>query len=168
MIEGEKEQLPPHVQIRRGIPEDIPQIKECLIDSWVMHSRNAPDLLDEDRMRNSDIEKYYQECFDNPNSVVFVTEDEGQFAGFIRADVQEIPPFFKDNKILYLDDVYVKEAFRRKGIARALIRKVEDEARERNIRRVQGRVYTFNENIQKLLTSMGYAVPYATFDKVLQ
>jgi len=156
------------ITIRNARPGDIPLIKECLIDSWIEHARQLPELLDEERMRTSKIEEYYQKCFDEPDKCfVYVAKSEGKFAGFVRADIQEIASFFRYPTILYLDDVYVPPEFRRKGVARQLIQKVEDLAREKGIKRLQGRVYAFNNATQKLMESMGYTSPHATWDKVL-
>lgn len=156
-------------RIRAGIPEDIPQIKSCLVDSWVEHARNVPELLDEERMKASDIEGYYRKCFENPDRCfVLVAEVDGKFAGFQRADIQEIPAFFKYNKILFLDDAYVLPEFRRRGIATKLIEEAEKLAKEKGIHRLQGRVYSFNKPVQELLKKMGYTMPHSTWDKVLK
>jgi len=148
--------------IRRGNEKDILVIKPYLIESWVMHARHEPKLLDEKRMRESDIEKYYKDALKNKNSSFLIAEVNGEIAGFIRADVQKIPSFFKENKILYIDDVYVARKFRRRGIARSLVFVVENMAKRKNIKRLQARVYTFNKPMQNLLKSMGYTLPHAT------
>jgi len=164
-----KEDLISLVTIRKGQPKDIPLIKQCLIDSWVEHAKQEPGLLDEERMKASDVEGYYRECFDEPDKhFLFVAEADGKFAGFIRADIKEIPPFFKHPKILYLDDTYVLPEFRRKGIARSLLQRAEELAKEKGIKRLQARVYSFNVEIQKLLESMGYHTPHATWDKAIE
>jgi diamine N-acetyltransferase len=154
------------VTIRKGEVNDIATIKPCLIDSWVMHARHEPQLLDEKRMRESDIEKYYKDGLKNKDCTFLVAEKNGQIAGFIRADVKTIAGFFKGNRILYLDDVYVVKAFRRQGIARKLIGEAEKIAKAKHVSRLQARVYTFNKPMQNLLKSMGYAAPHATWDKV--
>ena len=157
------------VEIRRGTVNDIPKIKDCLINSWVDHAKQEPELLDEERMRQSDIEGYYQKCFENADKCfVFVAEKDGNFAGFQRADIQEIQSFFRHNRILYLDDAFVLPEFRRQGIATKLIQEAENIAREKDIKRIQCRVYTFNKSTQKLLSKLGYRTPYATWDKVLK
>lgn len=155
------------VVIRKGTARDIPAIKPCLIDSWVMHSRHEPRLLDERRMRSSDIEKYYKDALKNPDCNFLVAEANGEFAGFIRADIKNIAGFFKHNRILYLDDVYVLKKFRRHGIAKSLLYAAERIAKARRIKRLQGRVYTFNKSAQKLLKSAGYNYPHSTWDKVI-
>jgi len=156
------------IKIRKGIIKDILKIKECLIASWVDHARHVPELLDEERMKESDIEGYYKEAFENSkNSFVIVAEVDGKFAGFQRADIQKIPDFFKHSKILYLDDAYVLSKFRKKGIATLLIKEAEKIAKKNKIKSLQGRVYTYNKPIQNLLTKLGYTFPYSTWNKVI-
>lgn len=156
-----------NVSIRRGTISDIPTIKPWLVDSWVMHARHEPDLLEEKRMRESDIEQYYRKGLKSRDCHFLVAEVDGKPVGFIRADVKQIASFFKHNKILYLDDLYVSKKFRRKGIARLLMLEAEKVAKTKGIKRIQARVYTFNRPTHKLLRSMGYDVPHSTWDKVL-
>jgi GNAT superfamily N-acetyltransferase len=160
-------QLRKNWSIRQGTEEDILLIKPYLLDSWVMHARNEPKLLDEDRMKKSDIEKYYKDALKNKDSHFLIAEVDGQIVGFIRVDVKTIESFFRDSKILYLDDVYVVKAFRRSGVARALIGEAHKIAKSENIKRLQARVYTFNKPMQNLLISMGYTMPHSTWDKVI-
>ena len=156
------------LHIRKAKISDLPIIKECLIDSWVEHAQNEPGLLDEQRMREVDVEGYYKEAFDSDKTVVFVAEIEGKFAGVQRADIQEIPHFYKDNKIFYLDDAYVVREYRGRGIVRKLIKEVEKVAKERGIKRIQARVYTYNKPMQRALEKLGYHIPHSTWDKLLK
>lgn len=164
---NKKEKSSFSITIRKGTPEDIPFIKKCLVDSWVKHAKHEPGLLDEERMRQSDVESYYKKALESEDSVVLIAEIENERAGFIRADVKQIPDFFKENRIFYLDDTYVVLKFRRKGVARTLTLKIEEIAKQRGIKRIQSRIYTYNKSMQKLRRSMGYRSPHATWDKVL-
>jgi len=114
------------------------------------------------------VEEYYGEALDSANSHVLIAELEGQRAGMIRADEDEVADFFKDKQILYIDDAAVEENFRRKGVAQALYDEVEKIAKEKGIKRIEGRVYAYNEPIQELLKKRGYRSPYATWVKVLE
>jgi GNAT superfamily N-acetyltransferase len=159
----------PAMEIRNGTPADIPLIKKGLMDSWVEHARHVPHLLDEERMRQANVEGYYQDAFANPDrSLVLVAEVEEHFAGFIKGDIEQIPNFFKYfDRTLVLDDVYVFPEYRRQGVARALFKQAEEIARGRGVKRLQGRAYTFNQPVHRLLESLGYTVPHSTWDKVL-
>lgn len=153
--------------IRKGDIKDILNIKKCLIDSWVNHAKKVPDLMSVERMKKSDIDGYYNKAFDNSNSFILVAEINNKFAGFIRADIREIEPFYKDNKIIYLDDIFVLEKYRRLGIAKNLLKEIEKIAPKENIKRLQARVYSFNIITQNFLTKSGFSMPYSTWDKIL-
>ena len=154
--------------IRPATIEDISFIKQHLIDSWVEHAKHEPDLLDIEAMKKSSVEEYYEAALKSSDCYVLVAEVDGKIAGTVRADVEEISKFFKNNTILYIDDVCVAPEFRRQGIAEALLAEVEQIAQKRGIHRLQGRVYTFNKPIQQLLRKAGLRAPYATWDKVLK
>ncbi|AKM82368.1 TPA: GNAT family N-acetyltransferase [Candidatus Berkelbacteria bacterium] len=155
--------------IRQGKPEDISQTKNHLIELWVEHSKHEPDLLDEEKMRNTDAESHYNKCLENPDkNFVFVAEDSGKIVGFLASYIDEIPAFFEHPTILYLDEIFVLPDYRRQGVAQSLILQAENIAKEKGIKRIQARVYTFNTGMHKFLESMGYRAPYATWDKTLE
>jgi diamine N-acetyltransferase len=155
------------ITFRKASNEDIPLIKECLTDSWVEHARQEPKLLDEERMRQSKIDEYYQKALKSNESYVFIAEVDGVFAGFVKVDKAEISPFFRFNKILFIDDIYVLPEFRNKGVAFKLMAEVENIAKREEIKRIQARVYGFNKATQQLFSRMGYTSPHATWDKLL-
>lgn len=125
-------------------------------------------LLDEKRMRESDVDGYYREALANPNSFVLVAVENDVLAGFIKGDITPIADFFKYyDRTMILDDVYVFPQFRRQGVARLLFQSIELKAKEQGIRRLQGRVYSYNDPIMRLLESEGYTKPFATWDKLI-
>lgn len=155
------------ITIRKGDLEDIENIKKCLIVSWVNHAKKSPSLMSVERMKKSDIDGYYKKAFSNPNSYTLVAEVDNNFAGFIRADIKEIELFFKDNKIIYLDDTFVLPKYRKMGIAKKLLNEVEEIAKKKKIKRLQARVYTFNKITQKMLKKLNFTMPYSTWDKII-
>lgn len=146
----------------------MPFFKDRLIEMWVDHAKHEPTLLDEEQMRNSNVDKWYKDAFDSDKTCVFVAEVDGNFAGVVRADINEISHFFKDNKILYLNDAFVLPQYRGRGIMRALIHEVEKAAKEKGIKRIQTRVYTYNKAMQKALEASGYHMPHSTWDKLIR
>jgi len=154
--------------IRSGKSEDINQIREHLINLWVEHAQNEPTLLEEKEMRNVNVDEYYNEALENSDkSSVFIAEDNGKIVGFLKADVEQIDHFFLNPQIIYLDDIFVLPEYRRKGIAKTLVKEAEKLAKEKGIKRIQARVYSFNKRMQSFLESQGYHAPYATWDKTI-
>jgi len=61
-------------------------------------------------------------------------------------------------KSLYLDDLIVKEVFRRKGIGRALLRKIFEFAKKQNCKRVRWQVLNWNKPAINLYKKAGAVI----------
>ncbi len=156
------------MNLRQANLNDIPFIKDCLIDSWVEHAKNNPDLMTEERMRKSKIEEYYTDAIENNKGYTFIAEFDNKKVGLIRAYEDKLADFFKDSNILYIDDLYVLKDFRRKGIAKQLLEEIEKIAKKKGIKRIDARVYTYNHPMQQLLNSFEFKPPYATWVKLVE
>lgn len=156
------------ILIRKATLQDIPFIKKSLITSWVEHAHQNPEILSEERMKKSKIEKYYSDAINNHKAYVFIAEIAKNKVGLISGYKKELASFFKDPNILYIDDIYVVPDYRRKGIAKVLLSKMEKVAKENGIKRIDGRIYEFNKPMQKLLAKMNYYTPYGTWVKILK
>lgn len=155
------------VNIRKATNDDIPFIKTCLIDSWVEHAKNNPKLMTEERMRQSKVEEYYSKKIKN-EEYVLIADVDGIRAGLIATYKQQLESFFKDSEVLYIDDIYVVSKYRRMGIAKTLLTEIESIAKKNGIKRIDGKVYSFNKSMQKLLGKMNYHTPYSNWVKVLE
>lgn len=156
-----------NLKIRNANKEDIPNIEKGLRASWDMHSLAEPELFDLERIKSSNVQKSYEDALSNDESFILVAEENDEFVGFIKADIEVIPHWFSHNKTFWLDDIYINEDYRRKGTARKLIKEVEKEAKKRGIKRIQARIYKFNRPMQNLLISLGYDFPHMTANKLL-
>lgn len=61
-------------------------------------------------------------------------------------------------KSLYLDDLYVREPFRKQGIASALLKKIFEVACEENCKRVRWQVLNWNKNAIRLYEKCGATI----------
>lgn len=156
------------ITIRKASEKDIDNIEKGIRASWDLHAKVEPTLFDLERIKSSNVQKYYKEALTNKDSVVLIAEVNGTFAGFVKADTETIPHWFQYNTTFWIDDIYVNDEYRRKGIARKLIQEIEQEAKKRGIKRMQGRIYKFNIPMQNLLSSLGYDFPHMTTNKILK
>jgi ribosomal protein S18 acetylase RimI-like enzyme len=155
------------IKIRPARESDLAVIEPLWIENWVEHARQEPSMLDEDRMKKSDVTGYFRDALANTKSLVLVAEIDGHIAGAVKADQQDIPSFFRYPHIMYVDDLCVLPQYRRQGVAEVLLRAVEARARELGIKRLQARAYTFNVAVQQLNTKLGWRMPHSTWDKLL-
>jgi ribosomal protein S18 acetylase RimI-like enzyme len=98
--------------------------------------------------------KFLQERFKNNDSVVFAANDKGEMVGF----TQLYPSFSSVSmkRIWILNDLYVEESSRRKGVAKLLMSAAEKYAQESGAVRVVLATQISNTNAQKLYEAREY------------
>jgi ribosomal protein S18 acetylase RimI-like enzyme len=97
----------------------------------------------------------------DPGNLVFIAEVDSQPAGYVYAEVLHLPesPLRHAWDEVHLHHVSVRPAFRRKGIASALLDSVRAAAGEIGIDLVTLQVWTFNEDAQAFFRRQGFT-PY--------
>ena len=73
----------------------------------------------------------------------------------------------KDLKTVCLDDIYVRPAYRRRGIAAKLFAQVEGWAREREAVRLELHTWDFNQGAIAMYRDMGMTPQRYVFEKKL-
>jgi ribosomal protein S18 acetylase RimI-like enzyme len=107
--------------------------------------------------RSTDLEaarEFLLARFNHGESVLFIAHDDNTPAGF----VQLYPSFSSVSlaRIFILNDLYVREAFRRKGIAKLLLAAAVDYAKSMAAARVSLSTAIANESAQALYQSAGW------------
>lgn len=82
----------------------------------------------------------------------FIAKADDRIIGF----ASYFPAWYSwSGKALYLDDLYVQDAYRKKGIGKALLDAVIDKARMENCIKVRWQVSNWNANAIELYKKMG-------------
>jgi ribosomal protein S18 acetylase RimI-like enzyme len=97
---------------------------------------------------------------------VAVVDDE--FAGYVSAEVQEAPPVFAHDDTAHVNEIYVRPAFRREGIADELMAAAESWGEKRGCAHVTLTVDAWNESAQALYEDRAYDVKRHTMRKPLE
>ncbi|MEM6278000.1 MAG: GNAT family N-acetyltransferase [Verrucomicrobiota bacterium] len=141
---GEKSKNDP--LIREARSEDISEII-----SMVKELADFEHLSDEMVATEAD----YQESFfgEKPAAEALVAEIEGYLIGY--AIFFSTFSTFVGRAGIWLEDLYVREEHRKKGIGKALLKEVGDLARKRNSGRYEWAVLDWNENAIQLYRQMG-------------
>jgi GNAT superfamily N-acetyltransferase len=93
---------------------------------------------------------------DDVNTYALVAEEEGRVIGFALAMIVDLlPDTFAQEPGGFLADIYVDTAFRRQGIGRALVHRVQDWFRERGITHFYWHVSARNPEGLAFWRSMG-------------
>ena len=156
------------MKIRTATKDDIPEIKKGLLESWLSHVDNEADYYNRERVEKSDIETYYTNALNSDASFVLVIEENVQLSGFGKADIQEVEPWYKEQKVLFIDDIFINKEFRKKGYAKELLQEFEKIAKNNGIKWLKARVYSFNEPAKKLNASYGFYPLYSEYFKIIK
>lgn len=98
--------------------------------------------------------KFLQDRFQNNDSVVFAANDNGKLIGFI-----QLYPSFSSvsmKRVWILNDLYVEESYRRRGIAKLLMNVAEEYAKETGGVRLVLATQVSNITAQKLYEARNY------------
>ena len=137
------------ISIRAAVPEDVPLIL-TFIRELAEYERLADQVTaTEQALRDSLFGP-------RPHAEVLIAEVDGQPAGF--ALYLHNYSTFLARPGLYLEDLYVRPAFRRQGIGRQLLTRLARLAVERGCGRFEWNVLDWNEPARRFYESLG-AVP---------
>lgn len=137
------------INIRKSTEADIPAIFLMLREFTAFQKTPEKLLVTEQQMKKD------KELFN-----CFVAEDisSGKIAGYA---CYSFVYYSWSGKALYLDDLYVKEDYRKQNIGSMLMKKVIDHAKENNCKKMRWQVSDWNTNAQAFYKSLG-----ATIDDV--
>lgn len=106
--------------------------------------------------------------FDDPEHLCLVAEVAGQAAGYllaVRKHSQNLT--LSDFSTLYIDDLFVEESFRHRGIATALMQKAEEFARTAGCYNLTLNVWQFNKGAMALYDRLGFFPQRTIMEKSL-
>ena len=141
--------------IRRAEHRDIPRLNELLFQVQGVHAAIRPDIF------KTGAKKYTTEqleaIIDDDMTPIYVYEIDGVIAGYafcIYQVTQENTQVFY-RKVLYIDDLCVDSAYRRRGIATTLYDYVIRTAAENGCHSVTLNVWNHNDEAQAFYRHMG-------------
>ena len=118
----------------------------ALFDAYRIYYEQSSDL--------AGAEHFIAERLRNRESVIYLALDEGRPVGFT-----QLYPFFTSvgmKRAWVLNDLYVSEDYRNRGVGRALIAAAQDLARSTSAKWIMLQTYTSNVNAQALYEKLGF------------
>lgn len=125
------------VSIVRACRKDIPLLAEY---RYNMFADMAPqeDLSGIHDTFVASVERFYAERLDNPDELTLFAWENGSAIGCGSIIFEARPPNVKNSATLagYILNIYVRPDYRRKGVATAIMRALEAEARKRGVKKI--------------------------------
>lgn len=147
------------VVIRRATRDDIVALCQLVAEGDSYHADALPSIF----ARVIDATwraPFLRDRITDDESAVFVADAGGKLAGAVIAILRRVSPevpVLVQRRYAWVDTLVVKQAYRRRGLGRALMEHVHRWAVERGVNEVELNVWEFNEAAISLYTQLGYA-----------
>jgi len=150
--------------IRSAQTADIDALTQLLGEVQDLHVANRPETFRE--LVANEIAETFRACLENPSAKLWVADVDGVARGYLAAVVRETPqgPYSFERTWMELDSIGVHCAFRRQGIARALVKAALAYAEGAGIREVELASWAFNQGAHEAFHSLGFVPKVVRFE----
>ena len=147
------------IKIKFATVEDAALIAALNVDVQTVHATALPQLFKKP-MIDAQLVQEFRSNLEKPDCFILIAEMESNIAGYLSAECQlwRDSPRAHQNKVVYVHHLSVSEAFRRRGIGRALLDEARKRGSERGITRLALDVWRFNEPARKFFAGYGLDV----------
>lgn len=142
------------MNIRALQKEDYPVIDLCMQELHSLHAKERPYLYEP--LKHPYSENEYLNIVEDEKRIAIATVDEtDNIMGFGIATLKDRSGVIDDLKTAYINDIFVRKEYRRKGIGKIIFEQLEVKAKEHGAKRVDLMVWGFNETAFELYKSLG-------------
>jgi ribosomal protein S18 acetylase RimI-like enzyme len=132
-----------HMNIRKAELKDFETILQ-LNKELVLYEQEYLATTNADWSYTGQGKEYFSKRLVNENSIFHVVEDEGNIVGYVLAFI-EVYPFRIINPICIIENIFVREPYRRQGIGSQLVKLVKDACTEKKVQAIRVTTYTKND-----------------------
>lgn len=138
--------------IRTAKKDDFEQIDKMFHHLYSLHIENRPDIFNDNGYPYS--LKWFTKIIKDKNSITLVYEDNGEICGFCFGKINsKATPTLKT--IADIDDIFVDDKYRKKGIATLLYKEFEQIAKQSGAYQVRLCLWSFNREAEAFYRKMG-------------
>ena len=143
--------------IRAATNADLPSIVELSNLVQSLHADNHPKLI-KPPSGGTEFSDWFVEVIESSESIVLVVEQFGIVVGYIYAEVVNKPASWVNPSInfLMLHHIGVDTNSQRRGVGKMLMDGIYQEAKNRDISRVELEVWDFNEKANRFFAHYGF------------
>lgn len=150
--------------IRSAEVRDIDVLTELVGEVQALHVANRPETFRE--LMADEIAAAFRSSFENPAARVWVADFDGVARGYLTAVVRHTPqgPYTFERSWMELDSIGVHHAYRRRGVARALVEAALAHAASAGIRQVELASWAFNQSAHAAFRKLGFVPKFVRFE----
>jgi len=146
-----------NIEIREAVMHDYEGLCEIYAELDEQHRLNHPELFikPDDYGRTKE---YISEIINDSNKAIFVADIDSKVAGFTECYIQKSSdfPVSKKREWIQIDGIAVREEYQNHHIGSLLLKKITEWARDKEVNRIELKVYTFNKNASEFYSGKGF------------
>ena len=146
------------ITLRRAVKRDLPEIARMMNELGAYHMALKPELCRAE-MRPRPARALYKHLLKPKDRRVYLAVDaEGRARGFLHLLLsrREGNPVLPDCRTVFIEDIYVEERLRGKGIGRLLMQKAREEAKAYGAEALELNVWEYNEDARGFYEREGF------------
>lgn len=135
------------MKIREAKIEDIEQIVIILEQISKIHYEKRPDIFKK-KSKNEIRKNAIEMLKDKKRKIIVAVDDTLKIYGLIIYNIKEVKEHInlRDFKVLWIEELGVDESYRKNGIGKMLMKKVEEDAKILDCKRIELNCWDFNNN----------------------
>jgi len=157
------------IKILKATENDIQDLISLFYESEQFHRDNRPDLFG--RPTEDEMREMFSKFLGDSKVHTLMAKHGDTPVGFARYRIVEPPKtnflVKSGQKQAFIDELVVTSAYRKNGLAKKIMGKIEAELFPQGICHIQLNVFSFNEPAQELYRSLGYTPMYIRLSKDL-
>lgn len=144
------------VEFRNAVESDFVHIEKFLGELHKIHCNARSDVYRE--CKNILNKKEYIEKLSNNKYKMIVASIKGKVVGYTLGKIIEVEENLVQNedKYIYIEEIYTDIQYRRKGIAKGMLKMMKDICIKERCKSIQLNVWAFNENAITFYYDMGF------------
>ena len=149
--------------------KDLQEIRSCVVELQDYECQFDPRMPSGESIADEYLEDMKRKCEEHDGQII-VSEIDGNIAGFVSVLANVSSGVLNDGNLICscIDDLIVREQFRRLGVAKKLVEAAESFAKSKNARWLRLSVMARNTSARKLYSSLGFSEFYVDYEKDLK
>ena len=144
------------MNVRLAVENEFGRINELRRQVNDLHVAGKPEVFKPGF--SQELQDVVREIWNDPEREIVVAESDGVICGYaVLRHINRLEnPFMRERDFLDIDEFGVDEAYRRKGVATAMIGFFRDFARQRGFHRIELNMWEFNQEALAFYEAAGF------------
>lgn len=157
--------MPDEIQLRTADVGDEGQLAHLCANVQALHAHQRPDVFKDTDVAG--LELWFRAVLAERSATIWICDVGGEAVGYVLVRKERRPEnvFCHPRYWHEVDPISVHREFQRRGIARALLRRVADSAAAEGVHEVELNTWYFNEDAQSAFARLGFSVKNVRFSR---